>query len=346
MLTRPANNTSATLERTEERLSKLPILVLNVHSRCNCRCLMCDIWKREETNEITASHLAQHRESLKRLQVEWVVLSGGEPLMNRDLHALCTFLRGLPARITLLTTGLLLTKRAEEVAALFDGVIVSLDGPPEIHDGIRRVKGGFDLIGRGIAAVRRLRPDMPITGRTTVQRLNCAHLRETVSSARALGLNGISFLAADLTSQAFNRPLAWPTDRQSEVGLSREEVEMLEREVQQLIAARCESDDAYVAESPAKLMRIVQHFRAHLGQDHFVAPRCNAPWVSAVIEADGAVRPCFFHHEFGNIQRSTLEEIVNGEKALRFRRELDIQSNPVCRRCVCALHRTDMDHCA
>ncbi len=28
-------------------LTSMPILILNVHSHCNCRCIMCDIWKRE-----------------------------------------------------------------------------------------------------------------------------------------------------------------------------------------------------------------------------------------------------------------------------------------------------------
>jgi hypothetical protein len=30
--------------RASGRLHSLPILALVVHSACNCRCLMCDIW--------------------------------------------------------------------------------------------------------------------------------------------------------------------------------------------------------------------------------------------------------------------------------------------------------------
>ena len=56
----------------------------------------------------------------------------------------------------------------------------------------------------------------------------------------------------------------------------------------------------FVLENPDKLRRIVHHFRAHLGLAEPVAPRCNAPWVSAVIESDGTVRPCFFHEPIGN----------------------------------------------
>src|SRR3984957_6213065 len=132
--------------KLDGRITTLPILVLCAHSRCNCRCMMCDIWKRDENVSIAAVDMERHRESLRRLSVEWVVLSGGEPLMNRDLHAVCTFFRELNIRLTLLTTGLLLERRAAEVASLFDDVIVSLDGPQEVHDVIRRVKGGFELI--------------------------------------------------------------------------------------------------------------------------------------------------------------------------------------------------------
>ena len=68
------------------------------------------------------------------------------------------------------------------------------------------------------------------------------------------------------------------------------------------------------------------------------APRCNAPWVSAVVEADGTVRPCFFHRALGNIFEQPLIDIVNGPEAVRFRRELDMARNPICRRCVCSVY--------
>ncbi len=68
------------------------------------------------------------------------------------------------------------------------------------------------------------------------------------------------------------------------------------RRVKRLIQEHgCDLDFGFVVERPAKLRRIAHHFRAHVGQAQHVAPRCNAPWVSAVIEASGEVRPCFFH---------------------------------------------------
>jgi MoaA/NifB/PqqE/SkfB family radical SAM enzyme len=321
------------------RLQTLPILILNVHSRCNCRCVMCDIWKRESSDQMRTQDLERHRASLEALGVRQVVLTGGEPLMHNDLAVLCDFFRERQIHLTLLTTGLLLHKRAEEVATLFDDVIISLDGPPEIHDAIRRVSGAYNLIHKGTLAVRHHNPYMPITCRTTIQKSNHRYLRQTVDAARALGLDSISFLAADLTSSAFNRPLVWPGEKQSEIGLSIGETQALEQEIERLIL---EYQDAinhkYIVESAAKLRRIARRFREHLGQLTPQAPICNAPWVSAVVEVDGSVRPCFFQRTIGNISSSTLAEVVTGEAAQKFRQSLDIENDPTCRRCVCSLN--------
>ena len=300
---------------------------------------MCDIWKRETSEQIRAQDMERHHSSIKNLGVRQVVLTGGEPLLHNDLPALCNFFRDRQIHLTLLTTGLLLHKRAEEVATLFDDIIVSLDGPPEIHDAIRRVSGAYNLIRKGVVAVRLHNPCIPITCRTTVQKANHRYLRQTVDAARALGLDSISFLAADLTSEAFNRPLLWPGERQSEIGLNLQEVNALENEIEELILQyEAGIDHKFIVEPAAKLRRIARRFREHLGQLTPHAPTCNAPWVSAVIEVDGSVRPCFFHRAIGNINSAALEEVINGEAAQEFRESLDIENDATCRRCVCSLN--------
>jgi Fe-coproporphyrin III synthase len=320
-------------------LKALPILVVHAHSSCNCRCVMCDIWKNREGRSVGEKDLGAQLDSIRALGVKWLVFSGGEPLMNTELPALCAMLRKEKIRLTLLTTGLLLDKKAEEVAGGFDEIMVSLDGPREIHDKIRRVPGGFDLIRRGVAAVRRLRPEIHISARTTVQKANHAQLCEAVIAAQGLELNGISFLAADLTSEAFHRENRWSEARQSEVGLSTAELDVLSFEIETLISEFAdEIRTGFVAESPEKLRRIARHFRAHLGLDPDVAPMCNAPWVSAVVETDGTVRPCFFHGAIGNLREGTLEQVLNSPKARAFRAGLNVAENPVCKRCVCSLN--------
>lgn len=320
----------------------LPVLVLFPHNRCNCRCVMCDIWRIRQTRRITVRDIEPHVESIRRLRVRWVVFSGGEPQLNQDLEALSSLLRAVGIRLTLLTAGLLLEPYALHVGRLMDDVIVSLDGPRDIHNEIRGVPQAFERLSRGLEALRGVRPQITVGGRCTVQRANCKALRTTVCAAKVLALDSVSFLAADLTSQAFNRPEGWSPARQNEVTPDAVLVDQLEREVEDLILEHSEDIcSGYISESPEKLRRIVLHFRAHLGQARAIAPRCNAPWVSAVIEADGTVRPCFFHPALGNIHDGALSDVLNGEQAVRFRETLDVASNPVCQTCVCSLYLTE-----
>ncbi len=320
-------------------IAAMPILLLHVHEHCNCRCLMCDIWQKTDGKELDLADFARHRESLVRLGVREAVLTGGEALLHRGFEQLCAFLRECGARVTLLTTGLLLTKRADAVANGVDEVIVSIDGPEQVHDQVRRVKGGHQLIGKGIEAVRQRKPEMPINARSTIQKANHNVLRQTVAGAKAIGLDSISFLATDLTSQAFNRDVVWPIVRQDEVALSRGEVVALEEEVEALVRENADDFRArYIVESPEKMRRIARRFREHLGDCAPVAPMCNAPWVSAVVEVDGTVRPCFFHQKIGSVAGMTLEQVINGDEARCFRASLDVESNPICQRCVCSLN--------
>jgi MoaA/NifB/PqqE/SkfB family radical SAM enzyme len=302
---------------------------------------MCDIWKRESSAEIDIERLEQHRASLTMLGTRQVVLTGGEPLLHGRFEELCSFLRTCDVRITLLTTGLLLAKRSETVAAWVDEVILSIDGPEKIHDQVRRVRGGFQLIREGVLAVRRLNPAMPIHARSTVQKANHTCLRQTIEAAKSMYLDSISFLVTDLTSQAFIRELVWPGERQNQIALTRSQIMALENEIEWLIHDyRTDLGGRYIRESAEKLRRFPRRFREFLGELAPKAPLCNAPWVSAVVEVDGSVRPCFFHRKIGTIETAPLTEVLNAREALEFRRTLDVSNDPICQRCVCSLHYT------
>lgn len=323
---------------TDHVIHELPVLVILPHSRCNCRCVMCDIWRIRQIREITAQDLEPHLASLRALKVRWVVFSGGEPLMHSDLPALARVMRREGIRTTLLTAGLLLERHARQVSENLDDVIVSLDGPREVHDRIRGVSGAYRRLEKGINALRHIRPSMSIHGRCTVQKLNFGHLRATVTAALELKLDSLSFLAADFLSEAFNHVAPLSQNLFDNVALSWAQVRDLTTEIEYLIKDCQESlPPVFVRESPEKLRRIVQHFRAFLGQTTPIAPRCNAPWVSAVMDSNGDLRPCFFHPPFGNIHRGALVEVLNSDMAIEFRSQLDIPRNRTCQRCVCSL---------
>ena len=68
------------------RVRRMPVLVLSPHSRCNCRCMMCDIWRANANGvELSQSDIAPHVQAFRKLRVRVLVLSGGEALMHKNL---------------------------------------------------------------------------------------------------------------------------------------------------------------------------------------------------------------------------------------------------------------------
>lgn len=326
--------------RLTDELQTLPVLVLEAHSACNCRCVMCDIWKANaDRRELTRHDLDRHLEAIRALGVRRIVLSGGEPLLHSNLWTLCDLLEAQGARITLLTTGILLARSAEPIARHVDELIVSIDGSRQVHDAIRRVAGGFDRIAEGVRAVRRVAPSIALGVRSVVQKTNCRDLPNIVATCRALDVDWVSFLAADLTSTAFNRPAPWDEERRGGIALSASDLHGFAAAIADTERLHeKEMHSGFVAGGSSALWRLHQYYAAHLGLAEFPRVRCNAPWVSAVLEADGSVRPCFFHPAYGTVGEADLRTVLNSAAAQAFRARLDIRRDETCRRCVCSLH--------
>jgi MoaA/NifB/PqqE/SkfB family radical SAM enzyme len=149
-----------------------------------------------------------------------------------------------------------------------------------------------------------------------------------------MALDGISFLAADESSGAFGRERP---PHEPRLALDEAEVEEFEALIEETIAARGDDfESGFIAESPAKLRRLPQYYAALTGSRAFPPVACNAPYMSVVVEAEGSVRPCFFHDPVGNVRYAPLGAIV-ARNLPAFRRNLDVASNPVCARCVCSM---------
>lgn len=323
-----------------DRITALPIVILMPHSACNCRCVMCDIWKgNHNLKQLKESDVEGLMGTLRRLGTQQVLMSGGEALLNPNFFQLCAILKREGLRITLLSTGLSLARHADNLITWVDDIIVSLDGDEALHDSIRNIPGAFRRLNEGVRLIHSRKPDFRITCRTVIHRLNFRNWPAIIRSACAMGLQQISFLPADVTSEAFNRSEPWDQPRQHEILPSREELPELQAMIQSVIREfKPLFDNGWIAESPAKLARIGEYYSAAYGLNPYPYKKCNAPWVSTVVEADGTVRPCFFLPSMGNIHDNPLDEILNSKEAIAFRKSLDMDKNDSCIRCVCYLN--------
>jgi Fe-coproporphyrin III synthase len=322
------------------KITALPIVILMPHSACNCKCVMCDIWKgNRNLKQLTERDIAGLLSSFKSLGTKQVVMSGGEALLNPNFFSLCQLLKKQNLSITLLSTGLTVQKNAKSILEWIDELIVSLDGDEETHDAIRNISGAYAKLREGIQRIKSLNPKFKISARTVIHRLNFKRWKYIIESAKEIGVDRISFLPADVSSHAFNREMLWPEERQADIAVHVDELSELRVTLDTIIANyRQDIESGFIAEPVEKLNKIFTYYCAIQGLCEFPYKKCNAPWVSAVIEADGKVRPCFFHSSIGSIHFTSFTEVINGEKATAFRKDLNMDENETCRRCVCYLN--------
>jgi len=126
----------------------------NVTGRCNLRCVFCEWWK-TDTPELPTKKALAAIDAVCSLGVPFFDLSGGEPLLRKDLNILAKRAASHGCFVSMNTNGTLLNEsRVSEVADAFDLVVVSLDGPKEVHDKIRGVSGTYD---KAVEAIRLLK---------------------------------------------------------------------------------------------------------------------------------------------------------------------------------------------
>ena len=202
----------------------LPLLIVHPTSRCNSRCVSCDWWRSDGGGDMPVEAFAQLAGHLPALGTKLVLFSGGEPLLRPEVFTIADVFRSAGTHLHLLTSGILLERCADDVARYFERVIVSLDAANEpAYHAIRGVNG-LAVVERGVARLRRIAPAIPLTARATLHRLNYRALPELIEHARALALDQISFLPADLGSLAFGRTRRLDRRTQQDLQLTSGEV--------------------------------------------------------------------------------------------------------------------------
>lgn len=325
---------SVTRTATAAALTALPLVTLYLSDRCNSRCVTCDYW-RHGSKDMDLAAVIRLLPALRELGTEAVLLSGGEPLLNRQWPQIATVLREAGLKLWLLTSGLSLAKHAARAAQLFDTITVSLDGTDAATYAAIRGVDAFENVCAGIAAAAAR--GVPVTVRVTLQRANYRQLPEFVALARRLGARQVSFLAVDVANpHAFGRASSFGTD----LALLPQDVQEFGRLLEALVREEAHLfQSGFIAENPRKLEHIRAYFAAVAGQGSYPAVRCNAPEFSAVIDADGQVNPCFFIRGAADahVSRPDLTGALNAPAMLEQRAHIRGGGAPECRTCVCSI---------
>jgi putative heme d1 biosynthesis radical SAM protein NirJ1 len=132
-----------------------PVLVWNCTNTCNLKCRHCYA---NSTNEKYEGELSTQEakifiDDLGELKVPVLLISGGEPLVRKDIFDLIQYAKKNNIRSTVSTNGTLIDKEMaldlKKYGVSYVGI--SLDGIGSRHDEFRGIKGSFD---KAIAGIR------------------------------------------------------------------------------------------------------------------------------------------------------------------------------------------------
>ena len=146
-------------------------LFLEVTQRCNLSCVFCGS-KCDEHKITDEVPLEEYKRLLDKGKKDFgtkvfIVLTGGEPLLRKDIFDMCDYIHKLGFSWGMTTNATLIDK--EKAQKLCDcgmySIAVSMDGDKETHDSLRQVKGSYEKAVEGIFALASCtdKPELMVT---------------------------------------------------------------------------------------------------------------------------------------------------------------------------------------
>jgi MoaA/NifB/PqqE/SkfB family radical SAM enzyme len=340
------------LRDRDGRGDRLPMgAVYEATMRCNLHCEFCYVIdflniEGEWRQELTVDRLRQAFPDQPGFQVS---LTGGEIFMRKDILAVLDLFREKGYSCGYLTTnGTIITdERAEALADLASAgflkhISVSVDGPGELHDRARGLKGTFERTCAGLRrlqdAARRKHAPLRVSINTTVAHESLEALDAMVDVAEelgvdAIGLNHLMYSTpeeVEATVKMIDAPDASviATFITPDPGLNIDRV----KEQVAALAAKCRARNVLFDYRPKVHPQLMDNYYTPGAK---LDGRCLYPFLHARVGFSGKVYFCpFIRVEVGDLATSSLEDIWNGEKYVEMRRRLlEHGLFPVCRRC-------------
>lgn len=159
---------------------KTPLFVgFALTNNCNLKCKYCETYHFKE-KELSFTKIKKMLHELANAGCIHLWLTGGEPLLHKNIKGIINEAKKLHFKISIATNGYFLKKHLSAIKKLND-VNISLDGPEKIHDGLRG-KGSYKKAMSAIALLKNNRIRFSIT--TVINELNYLHLKKLSDFAK------------------------------------------------------------------------------------------------------------------------------------------------------------------
>lgn len=265
------------------------LIELTLTYRCNLNCRFCNIPLHQESHtpdsEIDFVKVIQQIVDNYSNPLKFF-LSGGEPLLRRDILPIMSKIKSAEAKGLMVTNGTLLrTQQAERIVDLsWDQLIFSIDGPQRIHDSLRGKKGAFKSTKKAMELINDLKENE--TKAKPRLQLSTVLCRQNIGD-----LDRVADLANDLNVYLVDfSELRGLRDCVEDIKVSADEKRTHDKLVEvkgQLEAYGIENNLDFLLESEDQ-----QFVGPSQTKDRNQAPACYAPWYQLSVNPEGRVAPC------------------------------------------------------
>lgn len=175
-------------------------VIWEITNMCNCQCVMCGQWQKK-SKTIELAKAKELVDFMHKNNVVFIQLTGGEPLLYKDLIPLITYINKKGIIIQLATNGTIITKEyaGKLRKAGLKYICISLDHhKAEIHDSVRKYKGCFDKVMESIRILKK--EGFVLHSSSVINKYNCNNLAAFVGYVNSLGISfGMCFPYPDFT---------------------------------------------------------------------------------------------------------------------------------------------------
>ena len=290
-------------------------VTLELTNRCNLRCIFCQRWKSQDEG-LSTDELKKILADLKENNVKTVSMSGGKPLLRKDIFEIINFCRDIGLSVTLNTNGLAASKFADEIVESgLKAIHFSIDSPdPKVHDYLRGVKGSFDAAVKGIKDLSE-RGNMKLYISTVITKKSYGEVDKFIQLAKSLHVNGITFVPIyDFDSGNFTvedkslKEISW---------------DIFLKSIEAHLEPRFSTLPLSYYQKIKEFVKSPEIFYSNM--------RCIAGFMHAHIDCRGRVYPCFtMFKQMGDLRKEKFRKIWWSKKAREIRENIKRGRHPKC----------------
>ena len=290
-------------------------VLINLTDLCNSRCNFCDIWKIKPENEINVDNIIKSFDGSEK-DIYWLSLSGGEVTLVKYYFELIDRLKKkLPnLKIVAFTTNCLTPNRVVKYAKYIKDndldplITLSLDGDEKLHDEVRGVKGNYK---KCLETYEMLKNEKILCHYgITLSNKNYEFVKNDYHNYKDT-MKAVTFIHSE---GIYNKENSYEDD-------------------EKIIKSLKIIDKNFKVN---KLYEIIEKIHIKLSIKFLEQKRekniipCDVLNSSIHIMQDGAVKPCMFMKEIGNIKENNMLSFLKKDSTLEIKKKIKKDQCPKC----------------